>query len=56
MFHTHKLPRYFFIVLDGFNQLFQASVPFPLTSAVDKSQQHRNKFLGMPRIEPGAAV
>ena len=32
--------------------LYQASV---LTSAVKKSQQHQEKFLGTPRIEPGAA-
>ena len=41
--------------LDGFNQHFPASVHFPLTSTVDKSQQHQHKFSGMPRIEPGAA-
>ena len=28
------------------------SVHFPLTSAMDKSQQHQNKFSGMLRIEP----
>ena len=36
-------------VLDSFDTHFQASVHFPLTSAKDKSQQHRNKFLGTPR-------
>ena len=41
-------------VLDRSNQHFQASVHFTLTSAVDKSQQHQNTFLGMPRIKPGA--
>ena len=42
-------------LLDGFDQHFQASVHFPLTSAVNKSQQHGNKFSGMLRIKPGAA-
>ena len=41
--------------LDGFNQHFQAYVQFPLTSILDKSQQHQNKFSGRPRIKPGAA-
>ena len=40
-------------VLDGFNQHFQTSVHFPLTSTADKSQQRQNKFLRMPTIEPG---
>ena len=31
---------------DRFDQHFQACVHFPLTSAVDKSQKHKNKFLG----------
>ena len=39
-------------VLDGFNQHFQASVHFPRTITVDKSQQYWAKFLGTPRIEP----
>ena len=39
-------------VLDGFDQHFEASVHFPLTST---SQQYRNKFSGMRRIKPGAA-
>ena len=38
-----------------FNQHFQVSVHFPLTSDTDQSQQHRNKFLRMSRIEQGAA-
>ena len=42
-------------VLDGFDQHFQASVHFPIASAIDKAQQHQNEFLGMPRIKPGAA-
>ena len=42
------------LVLDEFDQHFQASVNFLLTSAVDKSQQRRNKCSGMPRIKPGA--
>ena len=40
---------------DRFDQHYQASVHIPLTRAVDKSQQHRNKFSGMPVTEPGAA-
>ena len=39
----------------GFDQLHQAYVHIPLTSAVDKSQQHQNTFSGMLRIEPEAA-
>ena len=39
----------------GFNQHFQASVHFPLTSAVNKSQQHRNKISRATWLEPGAA-
>ena len=39
-------------ILGRYNHDFQATVHFSLTSAVDKSQQHRNKFLGIPRIEP----
>ena len=31
------------------------SVHLPLTSDINKSQQHRNKLLGMMIIEPGAA-
>ena len=49
----------FFVILSlplsstrWFAQHFQASVHFPLTSAIDKSQQHQNNFLG---IKPGAA-
>ena len=42
-------------VPDWFDQHFQPSVQFPLTSSVNKSQQHQNKFLGTPRIEPEAA-
>ena len=41
-------------MLDGFYQHFQASAHYPLTCAVYKSQQHRNKFSGMPRIKPKA--
>ena len=51
--------RYFFlvlachyIVLDGFDQHYQASVHFPLT--INKFQQHQNKFSGMLRIKPRA--
>ena len=40
-------------VLRGFEPYFQASVHFPVTSAVNKAQQHLNKFLRMPRIENG---
>ena len=43
-----------YIVQDGFDRQYQASVEFPLTNAGDKSQQHPNKFSGMPRIKPGA--
>ena len=35
-------------VLDGFDQHFQASVHFPLTSAVNKSQQQLNKVRMLP--------
>ena len=42
-------------VLDGFDQPFQASVQVPLASAINKSQQLQNKFLGTLRIKPGAA-
>ena len=31
---------------DGFDQQIQANDNFPLTSAVDKSKQHQNNFLG----------
>ena len=30
-------------------------LPFPLTSAIDKSQQHQNNFFGTPTSEPRAA-
>ena len=43
-------------MLHRFREQVKASVPFPLTNAFDKSKQHRNKFLGMPRMEPGAAT
>ena len=43
-----------YLELDGFDQDYQASVHFPVTSTVNKSQQHRNKILGMLRIGPGA--
>ena len=39
----------------GFDQLHQAYVHIPLTSAVNKSQQHLNTFSGMLRMEPEAA-
>ena len=42
-------------VLDVFDQHIEASVHFSLTSTIDKSQQHENKFLGMLRIKPVAA-
>ena len=42
-------------VLDGFDQHFQASVYFPLTRAVNKSQHYQKKFSGMPRLKPGTA-
>ena len=32
----------------------QAAVQFPLTSVIDKSERHRNKFSGTPSIIPGA--
>ena len=63
----YKLKRFWFhssfystrwildVELNEFNQYFRASVHFPLTSPVEKSQQYQNKFSGMPRIEPGAA-
>ena len=38
-------------VINEFDQHFQASVHFPLTSAVDKSKQHQNNFFGNARIE-----
>ena len=41
------------LVLDGFDRHYQAFVHFPLTSAIDKSQQHQNKFSGMPELNPG---
>ena len=41
-------------VLDGFDQHYQASVRFPLTSPVNKPQQHQKKCSGILRIEPGA--
>ena len=44
----------FFVGLDGFDQHYQASVHFPLTSAVVKSQQQQNKFSEALRIEPWA--
>ena len=42
-------------VLDEFGHHFEAFVHFPLTNSINESQQHRNKFFGMPRIKPGAA-
>ena len=41
----------FLLVLDGFDQLNQASVHFPLAIGTKKSWQHRNIFSGMLRIE-----
>ena len=53
------VPAYHTLVLDGFDWDFQASVRFNLSSAVNKSQQHKNilekYFWGMLGIEPGAA-
>ena len=43
------------LVLDGFDQHYQAFVHFPLTSAVNKSQHTLNQFLRLLRIESGAA-
>ena len=40
-----------FSVLDEFDQHFQASVRFPLTRTVGKSQQHQNKFSGKWRTK-----
>ena len=42
-------------LLDGFDQHSQASVNFPLTSAVNKSQQQWKYFFGVPRIESRAS-
>ena len=43
-----------YLILDGFDQHYQASVHFPLTSTIDKSQQHENNFWGEWRIlNPG---
>ena len=38
-------------VLDGFDQHFQASVYFPLTSPFDKSQQHQNLTFGSTKSQ-----
>ena len=43
-----------FVVLDGFDEHYQASFHFSLTINVDKFQQHLKKFLGTPRIAPRA--
>ena len=51
-----KTVAFLVLVQDGFHQQYQSSVHFPLTRAVDKSQQHRNKFPGTQRIEPGAGA
>ena len=55
LLHFFVVIAWHYQVPDGFDQHFQPSVKFPLTSSVNKSQQHQNKFLGMPRIEPEAA-
>ena len=45
-------------VFNWFDQHFQATVHFPLSSAVDSPQQHRQffpwNFFGMQGIEPEA--
>ena len=43
-----------YLVLDGFDRYYQASVHFPIISAVNKSEQNQNNFLGLPRIKPRA--
>ena len=42
--YCHKMCLKLFV--GGFDQHCQASVHFPLTSAIDKSRQHRNNFFG----------
>ena len=39
------------LVLGGFDRHYQATVHFPLTSAIDKSHHYQNKFSGMLRIK-----